>query len=143
MNMAKVMGYQGGLFYGTKGGTAATRINARVDVSYEIGVETGSTTSAGAGTSVPINTGEATALTPKITFNMIVADDDAAIVALMAAAATGNPIALRYIRATGLTGFDCDCIISITTGSPLKGEATVDVSVEQVSASLRTPILNA
>lgn len=140
--MAKVMGYQGGLFYGTKGSTAATRINARVDVSYEIGVETGSTTSAGAGTSVPINTGEATALTPKITFNVIVADDDAAIVALLAAAATGNPIALKYIRATGLLGFDCDCVISATQGSPLKGEATIDFAVEQVSESLRTPVLN-
>lgn len=140
--MAKVMGYQGGLFYGTKGATAATRINARVDVSFELGVETGSTTSAGDGLSVPINTGEATALTPKITFNMIVADDDVAIVAIMAAAATGNPIALRYIRATGLLGFDCDCILSTTQGSPLKGEATIDVSVEQVSSSLRAPILN-
>ena len=137
------MGYQGGLFYGSKGGTAATRINARVDVSYEIGVETGSTTSAGLGTDVPINTGEATALTPKISFNMIVADDDSAIVALMAAAATGDPIALRYIRSTGKLGFDCDCVISVTQGSPLKGEATMDVSVEQVSASLRTPVLNA
>jgi len=140
--MAKVMGYQGGLFYGTKGGTAGTRINARVDVNFDLGVETGSTTQAGDGLSVPINTGEATSLSPKITFNMIVADDDAAIVALQAAAATGNPIALRYIRATGLTGFDCDCIISTKQGSPLKGEATMDVSVEQVSASLRTPVLN-
>lgn len=140
--MAKVMGYQGGLFYGTKGSTATTRINARVDVNYELSVETGSTTSAGDGSSVPINTGEATALTPKIAFNMIVADDDAAIIALMAAAATGNPIALKYIRATGLLGFDCDCIISVKQGSPLKGEATIDISVEQVSSSLRTPVLN-
>lgn len=140
--MAKVMGYQSGLFYGTKGGTAGTRINARVDVNYELTPETGSTTSAGDGTTVPINTGEATALTPKISFNMVVADDDAAIVALLAAAATGNPIALKYIRATGLFGFDCDCVISVTQGSPLKGEATIDVSVEAVSASLRPPVLN-
>ena len=140
--MAKVMGYQGGLFYGTKGSTAATRINARLDVNYDLGVETGSTTSAGDGSAVPINTGEATALTPKITFNMIVDDDSTAIVALLAAAATGNPIALKYIRATGLLGFDCDCVISTKQGSPLKGEATIDFSVEQVSSSLRTPVLN-
>jgi len=140
--MPKVMGYQGGLFYGVKGSSAATRVSARVDVNFDLGVETGSTTAAGDGLSVPINTGEATALTPKITFNMIVADDDAAILALQAAAATGNPIALKYIRATGLLGFDCDCIISTKQGSPLKGEATMDVSVEQVSASLRQPVLN-
>lgn len=140
--MAKTMGYQGGLFYGTAGSTAATRVDARVDVSYDIGVETGSTTSAGDGTVVPINTGEATALSPKISFNMIVADDDNAVVALQAAAATGVPIALKYIRSTGKLGFNCDCIISTKQGSPLKGEATMDVNVEQVSASLRTPLLN-
>lgn len=139
--MAKVMGYQGGLFYGTKGSTAATRILARVDVNYDIEVETGSTTSAGDGTTVPISTGEATSLAPKISFNMIVADDDAAIQALMAAAKTGNPIALKYIQATGLGGFDCDCIISAKQGSPLKGEATIDFAVKEVSSSLRTPII--
>ena len=37
---------------------------------------------------------------------------------------------------------DCDCIISSKQGSPLKGEATIDLTVETISASLRTPILN-
>lgn len=141
--MAKVMGYQGLLYYGTKGSTAATLITARVDVDYELGVETGSTTSAGDGTAVPINTGEATALSGKITWNQIVDDDSTAIVALLAAAATGNPIALKYIRKTGLLGFDADCVISAKQGSPLKGEATIDFTVETLSASLRTPVLNA
>lgn len=140
--MGKVMGYQSGLFYGTKGSTASTRINARVDVSYELGVSTGSTTSAGDGTSVPIETGEATSLSPSLTWNMIVADDDSAIVALLAAAATGEPIALRYIRKSGLLGLDADCIISCTQGSPLANEATIDFKVEKVSESERTPVLN-
>jgi len=137
------MGYQGGLFYGTKGSEATTRISARVDVSYEISVETGSTTAAGAGTAVPINTGESTALTPSITWNMIVADDSSAIVALLAAAATGAAIAIKYVRGSGLLGFDCDCVLSVTQGSPLKGEATIDFKVEVVSSSDREPILNA
>ena len=140
--MAKVMGYKGLLYYGTKGSTAATLIEARVDVDYEVSVETGSTTAAGDGTSVPINTGEATALTGKITFNMVVDDDSTAIVALMAAAATGDPIALKFIRATGKLGFDADCVISAKQGAPLKGEATIDFSVETLSASLRDPVLN-
>ena len=140
--MAKVMGYQSGLFYGTKGSTAATKILARVDVTYEMSVETGSTTSAGDGSAVPINTGEATALTPSLSWNMIVKDDDAAIVALLAAASTGDPIALKYVRKSGLLGFDGDCVISATQGSPLKGEATMDFKVEAVSCSLRDPQLN-
>ncbi len=136
------MGYEGLLYHGTKGSTAATQITARRDVTYDIGVETGETTAAGDGSSVPIVTGEATALTPAINFSLVIADDNTAIVSLMAAAATGDPIALRWIRSTGKLGFDCDCVISVSQGSPYKGEATIDITVEQVSESLRTPILN-
>jgi hypothetical protein len=141
--MAKKMGYQGLLYYGTKGSTASTQVLRRVDASYEIDVEVGSTTSAGDGTAVPINTGEATALTGNITFNMIVDSNDAALVAFRAAAATGNPIALRFIPFTGSTGLNADCVIKITQGAPLKGEATADIEVVALSASDREPILNA
>jgi len=141
--MAKKMGYQGLLFYGTKGSTAATAVLRRVDASYDTDVEVGSTTSAGDGSTVPINTGEATALTGQITFNMIVDSNDTALVAFRAAAATGNPIALRFIPFTGSTGLDADCVIKITQGSPLKGEQTADIEVVALSASLREPLLNA
>lgn len=141
--MAKKMGYQGLLYYGTKGTTADTQVLRRVDASYNIDVETGSTTSAGTGASVPINTGEATALTGQVTFNMIVDDNDAALVAMRAAAATGNPIALRFVSYTGSTGLDADCVIKITQGAPLKGEQTADIDVVALSSSLREPVLNA
>lgn len=140
--MAKKMGYQGQLFYGTKGSTAATRVLKRVDCSMDLDVEVGSTTSAGDGSAVPINTGEATALTGTITFNMIIDDNDTALVALKAAAATGNPIALRFIAYTGTTGMDADCVIKITQGAPLKGEATADIEVVALSSSDREPLLN-
>lgn len=141
--MAKKMGYQGLLYYGTKGSTAATQVLKRVDATFEIDVETGSTTSAGDGTAVPINTGEATALTGNITFNMIVDDNDTALVAFRAAAATGNPIAMRFIPHTGSTGLDADCVIKISQGAPLAGEQTADIEVVALSASLREPVLNA
>jgi len=143
--MSKTMGYQGLLYYGTKGSTAAILIVDRVDANFDLSVETGSTTAAGDGTAVPFNTGEATALTGKVTFNIIVGStgaNDTAIVALQAAAATGNPIALRFIRSTGKTGFDADCVISTKQGAPLKGEQTMDVAVEMLSRSLRPPVLN-
>jgi len=140
--MPKTMGYQGLVYVGTAGSTASTQILQRVDVSYDIGVQTGSTTAAGDGTSVPIETGEATSLKPSIEFNMIVDTNDAVVTTIMAAVATGAPIALRYIRSSGKLGFDCDCVVSAKQGSPLGKEATIDVKVEQVSASLRTPILN-
>jgi hypothetical protein len=141
--MAKKMGYQGQLFYGVKGSQAATPVLRRVDASMDLDVEVGSTTSAGDGTTVPINTGEATALTGTATFNMIVDDNDAALVAFKSAAATGNPIALRFVAYGGTTGLDADCVIKITQGAPLKGEATADVEVVALSASIREPLLNA
>lgn len=141
--MAKKMGYQGLLYYGVKGSTASTLLSNRVDASFDLDVETGSTTSAGDGTTVPINTGEATALTGKVTFNMIHDTADTALVALIAAAATGNPVALRFIRSTGLLGLDADCVIKVTQGAPLKGEQTIDIEVVALSASSRTPLLNA
>jgi len=140
--MAKKMGYQGLLYYGTKGSTASTQVLQRVDASYDIDVEVGSTTSAGDGTAVPLTTGEAVALSGTITFNMIVDSNDAALVAFRAAAATGNPIALRFIAYTGTTGMDADCVIKITQGAPLGGEQTVDIEVVALSASLRAPLLN-
>lgn len=140
--MAKKMGYQGLLYHGTKGSTAATQLLNCVDVDYENSVSTGSTTSRGDGTTVPIETGEAVSLSGKLTFNMIVDDSDSSLVALLAAARTGDPIALRYIRASGLLGLDADCIISAKEGAPLNGEQTIDFTVEKLSASLRTPVLN-
>ena len=133
--MAKKMGYQQPLYYGAKGSTASTEVLNCVDVSYDLGIETGSTTSRGDGTSVPIETGEVTTLTPKLTFNMIVDDGDATLTALIAAARTGLAVALKYET------FDCDCVLSMTNGSPLKGEQTIDFNVETVSASDRDPSL--
>jgi hypothetical protein len=140
--MAKKMGYQGLIYYGAKGSTASQQILNCVDVTYECGVSTGSTTSRGDGSSVPIETGEATQLNAKLTFNMIVSTDDTILVALLAAARTGLAVALKYIRSSGLLGLDADCIISVKEGSPLDGEQTVDITVEKLSASDRTPQLN-
>lgn len=141
--MAKKMGYQGLLYYGTKGSTAATQVLQKVDATFDVDVEVGSTTACGDGSAVPINTGEATALTGKVSFNMIVDSNDTALVALRAAAATGNPIALRFIPFSGSTGLDADCVIKVTQGAPLKGEQTADIEVVTLSASLRAPLLNA
>lgn len=141
--MAKKMGYQGLLYYGVKGSTATNLLSNRVDASFDIDVEVGSTTSAGSGSAVPINTGEATALTGKATFNMINDTSDTYLTALIAAAATGLAVALRFIRHSGATGLDADCIIKVTQGAPLKGEQTIDIEVVALSAADRAPVLNA
>lgn len=140
--MTKVMGYKGQLFYGVKGSTATTQITARKDVNYNTDVAVGATTAAGDGSSVPIVTGEATAITPNLDFSLVVTDDSTAIVALMAASKTGNPIAIRWIPADGMDGFDGDVVLSDQQGSPLEGEATLQFTVVAVSDELRDPVLN-
>lgn len=141
--MADTMGYEGLLYEGAAGSQASTQITNATDVDYEVGVQTGSTTVRGNGSSVPIETGEATQLSGKLTFTMIMNTSDSSLVALLAAAATGAPRALRYIRSSGLLGLDADCILSAKQGSPLNGEGTVEFTVEKLSKSSRTPVLNA
>lgn len=139
--MAKSMGYQGLLYYGVKGTTAATLVESRTDCSLEITPETGSTTSAGDGTTVPIETGEATSIEGKISFKTIVDTTDAFIAAAGAAAKAGVAIALKFVPFSGAGVFDCDCIISFKVETPLKGEASIDIGVEKVSSSDRDPVL--
>lgn len=135
-------GYEGLLYYGAAGAQAGTQITDRVDVEYEVDPEIGSTTAAGDGSKVPINTGEATALGVNMTWNMIVNKNSTAIVDLLAAAATGAAIAIRYIRASGKLGLDADVILGAKQGAPLKGEQTIDFTVKALSRSQREPKLN-
>lgn len=132
--MAKKMGYQTPIYYGTKGSQASTLLENAVDVTYGVSPTTGSTTSRGDGTTVPKATGESTLLTPSLTFNMIVDDTDSALTALIAAARTGVAVAIRTLT------FDSDCILAVEDGRPLEGEATVSFTLQSVSASDRTPI---
>jgi hypothetical protein len=140
--MTKVMGYQGVLLYGVKGSAATNRVLKRVDCEYGVQPQVGSTTSAGDGFSVPITTGEATQLTASMSFTMIRESNDAALLALEAASRTGNPIALAFSAFNGGLGIDADCVIQLTSGAPLAGEATVNIEVVALSASLREPKLN-
>lgn len=140
--MSDVMGYHGKLYYGTKGSTAATQITGRKEVNYKTETSVGDTTEAGAGSNVPITTGEATQITPSLDFSLVFKNNSSAITALLAASKTGNPIAIRYIPEGTMNGFDCDCVIDDEQGSPLDGEATLKFTVKAVSNALRTPVLN-
>lgn len=138
----KVMGYQGLLYYGTKGSQAAIQITGRKEVNYSTDPSVGDTTEAGDGSSVPITTGEVTQLSPKGDFSLVFKNNSTAITALVAAARTGNPIAIRIVPPGGMTGLDADCLLGEEQGFPLDGEATIKFTILGVSSDLRTPILN-
>ena len=132
----KKMGYQGLLYYGVAGSTPTTLVKTRVDATVERTLETGSTTSAGEGVNVPINTGEPVAVTERVTFNVIVDEDDAVTAFL----SNNIRAAFRFVSASGGWTFDRDCVYSISKGHPLKGEATWDINVEQISAKDRAVV---
>ena len=134
--MAKIMGYKGELT------VDGQRVLKRVDASYDITPQTGSTTSAGDGSAVPIETGEATSIDAKVTFNMIIDDNDSIVSTLLSKAATGDSVPITFKAFGSSTGLDADCIVSCKQGTPLKGEATMDITVEALSASDREPELN-
>lgn len=140
--MASKSGYHGRLFYGTAGSTAATQVTNCVDLDYTTEPTKAPTTVRGAGTSVPIETEDVVALKASVTWNMVLKDDDATLVLLIAAARTGAAVALRTRSyATGL-GYDGDMTLSVKNGMALNGQNTFDFVGTPTDSSGRAPQLN-
>lgn len=136
------MGYESKLYYGVAGSTAATLVSNARDVKYSIGTKKAPTTVKGSGSSPPIEVERVVGLTAQITWQMLDRSGDTTLAALVAAAATGAPVALRVIPHTGGTGFDGDCTISAEVGLPYQGESTLDFTATPNDDN-RTPQLNA
>lgn len=141
--MADIMGYQAKLYYGAAGSQASTLLENTRDIKYDTTPAVGSTLRRGDGSSVPIKTGEAVTLEVSLTWTMIHDTTDTSLVALLAAAATGAAVALRFIRSSGLLGLDADCVIKASQGAPIEGEETIDFELVALSRASRTPLLNA
>lgn len=140
--MAKKMGYEKVLYYGTAGSQAATQITNFTDLDYDIGTETGETTENGDGTSSPIVTKRVTARTATITWTMLNKTTDTSLAALIAAARAGTTVALYYKDYSSGKGYDGDVILTVRNGAPLKGEQTFEFTAEPNDDD-RTPQLNA
>jgi hypothetical protein len=142
MPATKMMGYEAKLYYGAAGSTASTLITNSRDLKYDTNPVSGDTTVRGSGSTPPIRTGRTVALEVALTWTMVLNTADATLTALIAAARTGAPVALRVIPATGGTGLDADCIISVSAGAPLGGEQTVDFALVSLNDDSRAPLLN-
>ncbi len=124
--MATLMGFEGILKTGTKGSSATNAITTVRDVNYEFSTEKGETSSRGDGTAPPMKSERVTQIMSKITFTMINKTSDTNLTAMLTAAATGNPVALRMLDYTSGKGFDGDVILDYKRGEPYKGEQTLD-----------------
>ena len=133
------MGYEGEIYYGVAGSTAATQITNSRDISISTDPEKGDTTVRGTGAAPPISTSRVTGITWSCDWNMLEKSDDATLEALKAAAAAGDPVALRMKDSATRKGFDGDVILSIKGGKPLKGEQTWDFTAEPTADAGREP----
>jgi len=119
--MANKSGYQGLLYHGTAGTTAATLITNCEDLNYDTEQEKVETTTRGDGTAIPKKVEDVVALGATITWSMFLKTTDTSLTTLVAAARTGTAVAIRTKSYDTGLGFDGDCNISVTHEMTLKG----------------------
>lgn len=135
-----VRGFNGAVFIGTAGSTAATQLTERTDITYNISTERAESTAAGAGVNVPLKTEEVVAVAVEISWSMIYKTEDTNIATMIAAAIAGNTVAVKIRRhASDSDVFDGDCSIDIGTGMPLKENQKIEITAVP-SRLLRDPV---
>lgn len=119
----KRAGWERQIYRGAAGSTASTHIDTHVgDVNLTHSNEYNETTDRGDGSAVPKMTEQLVKQTAEITFTMQYEDSEAHMVALLAAAQAGTPLAFKIIRMSGgVTEFDGDCYIDYETPGELTG----------------------
>jgi hypothetical protein len=131
MAITKRMGFEGLLYRGSAGTTAATQVTNSRDITESFSTEQGETTERGDGSAPPITYKRITGRNYNIRWNMTEDSGDASLTAFKAAAAAGTPVAIRTKSYSSGLGVDGDVVIvSVEQGKPLKGESTVDITAE-------------
>lgn len=133
------MGFEGQIFRGTAGATAATQIKENItDIQYNLETETAVTTDRGDGTVVPFETQDVVLLRAAITFTMLNKDSDAALTAFRTAMTIGGPVALRLKDFSSGKGFDGDVTMSMEHGKGLGDRQELNFTATPTKQSGRT-----
>lgn len=119
------MGYEGILYYGTAGSTAATQLTNAVDIKFDLDHEEGDTTVRGLGTTPPVKTSSATLIVVGLEVTMLNDTSDASLTAMKNAAGAKTPIALRGKDSAAGKGPDADFILKMSAPWNLKGEQVI------------------
>jgi hypothetical protein len=135
------MGFEGELYYGVAGQTAATKITNCRDVTIGIDPEKGDTTTRGDGSGPVVNSSRVVALSASLEWTMVNKADDTTLAALLAAAASGTPVALRGKDYAAGKGPDMDYTLAVQNGQPYKGEQTYQFTAEPTDEAGRTPTI--
>lgn len=134
----KAMGFEGQVFYGAAGSTAATQVLNSKDIKITPDPQMGDTTVRGPGVSPPIESESVSSIKWSMTMNMLNDKSDPVVESLKVANAAGGIVAIRMKDFAGGKGYNGDCNVKAEQGIPLKGEQTVDFTFTP-NNNLRTP----
>jgi hypothetical protein len=135
------MGFEGLFYYGAAGSTASTQITNSRDITESFATDKGSTTIRGDGSAAPLKTSRVTGRDYNLKWQSVYKSDDTTLLALIAAAVAGTPVALRTKSYSSGLGVDADFILEFENGKPLAGEQTLDFTAT-LNDDNRAPQLN-
>lgn len=135
------MGFEGKLYYGAAGATAATLIERVRDVTIGLTPTKANTEARGDGSGPVVESQRVVSIAASIQFTMVHNTADTALSALLAAAAAGTPIALRGKDHVAGKGPDFDYILEVSNGQPVKGEQTYEFTASPTDEAGREPVL--
>ena len=134
------MAFEGELYYGTAGSTAAILLTNMRDVTIGLDAQRGDTTSRGSGAGPPVGSSRVTRLNQTLEFTMLLKADDTSLEALRVAAAAGTPVALRGLDYAAGKGPDFDYNMAVSNGQPVDGEQTLQFTCEPTEEGGRIPV---
>jgi hypothetical protein len=128
------MSFEGLLYYGAKGSTAATLLtNIAGDVTIKTTTNTAEITPRGDGSGPPVEDAGVVKITHELEFNLLNKTDDASLEAMRVAAAAAEPVALRGKDYAAGKGPDFDYYLTIEKGEPDGGRQTVKITAKATS----------
>lgn len=134
----KRVSFEGKIYHGTAGSTAATEMGNITEVTENFTAKEAEVTEKGI-SGIPNTAVEITEMSYDISFTMYEKDGDTSLAAIRAAAAAGTPIALRTKAYDSGIGFDGDVVIvSKGLGKPMGGAQTHQFTAK-VNTRLREP----
>jgi hypothetical protein len=124
-----LMGFEGQVYIGAAGQTAATLVTNRVDAKEETKQTKAPATVSGDGTKRPIECEQVASIGFSFTLTMKNIPGDGIVSQLRASSATGEPVALRTKDNKNGKGYDGDVNVDASLGMPVGGEETLDFTL--------------
>lgn len=119
------MGYEGILYYGAAGSTAATQLTNAKDIKLELDPKFGDTTVRGIGSSPPVETSSVCAMVVSLELTILNDTADASVTAMKNAAGAGTPVAWRGKDFASGKGPDADFVLKMSQPWTLDGEQVI------------------